>query len=224
MSKITPALTHLKEREFRTFFRKSASLAGQGLDLLRAREEDWRIAGISINKKLHSKHRELGAYATESTDYCWLDQIFKAYPLKDGDVFVDVGCGEGRVLTYLYLRGFRGRMTGIELDKDVAATAAERTKKCANIQIRQANVLNCADVIGSATAIYLFNPFDEEMVERFVQMVETHCRQNVTVYYSNDLYRRVLDKRENWHILRRNVLYSRVYNARFYTVYKYRPQ
>ena len=171
-----------------------------------------------------TRYQDTGAYATESTNYEWLDKIFKAYPLKQDDVFVDVGCGEGRVLTYLYLRKFRGKMSGIELDEQVAATATHRTKKCANIHIYHGNVLEYAEVFRDATAVYLFNPFDETVLLRFVEMLEQYIDHPLIMYYSNDRHKKVLDKRNNWFILRRDVLKCVDLPTRAYTVYRYRPQ
>ena len=197
---------------------------GKILYRIRARYEDWRLGRVSVDKKKESKFEEVGANAMESTNYQWLDQMFKAYPVDKNGSFVDVGCGEGRVLTYLYLRGFRGTMTGIELDEDNAKIATQRTKTCKNIQILQKNVLDCPDTIGQATAVYLFNPFNELVMERFIELMEKVCKQPVVVYYCCDKYRQLLDKRKGWTILRRNLLYSPGRPARPYTIYGYMPE
>ena len=190
---------------------------------IRARIEDWRIGGISLEQGMSSRFPEMGAHATESTNYIWLDRMFKAVPLEEDDVFLDIGCGEGRVLTYLYLRGFRGPMTGIELDEDNAKIAAQRTRTCKNIEILCKNVLECADTIGQATAVYLFNPFTEPVMEQFIGLMEKVCKQPVVVYYCCDKYRQLLDKRKGWTILWRNLLHSPGRPARPYTIYGYMP-
>lgn len=224
MGKVRKAWKLLLSGDFATLWKKTVHIIKKMLYRMRARIEDWRIGRISLHKIIPTKYAGLGAYSTESTDYCWLDQIFKSFPLQADDVFVDVGCGEGRVLTYLYLRGFRGPATGVELDPDIAQTAVNRTRGCANIQIHCGNILEAQDIIKNATAIYMFNPFDETMVSRFADMIEEICDHPVTLYYCNDFHRKRLDKREKWYILRRNVLYSPVLPKRFYTVYRFRPE
>lgn len=224
MSKIKKAMALVKAGDWKTLLRKGLRFLEKPGYRIRARIEDWRIGGISIDKRKPSRYEELGAYATQSTDYCWLDQIFKSFPLRETDVFVDVGCGEGRVLTYLYLRGFRGAMTGIELDADVAETARRRTEKCANIQIHCGNVLECGELLKQATAVYLFNPFNESVLSQFVALIEETCDHPVKVYYCNDIHRQLLDKREDWYILRRNLVHSPVTHNRYYTVYGYKPE
>lgn len=190
---------------------------------IRARYEDWRLGRVSVDRKKPSKYENLGVNDMESTNYDWLDQMFKAYPADKNGCFVDVGCGEGRVLTYLYLRGFRGAMTGIELDEDNAKIATQRTRTCKNIEILSKNVLECADTIRQATAVYLFNPFTEPVMEQFIGLMERVCKQPVVVYYCCDKYRHLLDKRKGWTILRRNLLHSPGRPARPYTIYGYMP-
>lgn len=71
----------LKSGDLRRIFRGAAKVIGRGFYLIRARIEDWRIGRISINKRKPTKYAEQGAKATESTNYDWLDQMFKAYPV-----------------------------------------------------------------------------------------------------------------------------------------------
>ena len=191
---------------------------------VRARYEDWRLGGISLEGIKPSKYTEKGAKATESTNYEWLDQIFKVFPYPQKTAFVDVGCGEGRVLTYLYLRGCKVPMIGIELDPEVAEVAKRRTRDCPNIHIHCGNILDCGEIIKDAGEFYLFNPFTEDVMARFVEMIEENCNHPVVVFYCNDIYRNLLDKRQNWTIIWRNMLKSRNGLSRSGTIYGYMPE
>ena len=73
---------------------------GKGLYRIRARYEDWRLGRVSVDRKKPSKYEKLGVNDMESTNYDWLDQMFKAYPVDKNGCFVDVGCGEGRAAVY----------------------------------------------------------------------------------------------------------------------------
>lgn len=223
MSYLKKAWNYIKAGDLKSLFRKIITVLDNNFYFTRVWIEDRILGGISINKTKPSKYSECGAYATQSTNYCWLDKIFGDFPLPKDSVFVDVGCGEGRVLTYLYMRGFRGKMIGIELDPDVAETARLRTQKCSNIQIYNRNVLDAREIIQEATAFYLFNPFNEEILKDFIQLIEESCNHPVYLYYSNDLYRRVLDKRNHWFILRRNAVKGPTSGDRRYTLYFYHP-
>lgn len=224
MHYIKKAFALLKNGQFKSLLKKIKGVLHQWAYLLRVQWEDRKLGGISVDTRIPSRFSDTGAYATQSTNYIWLDKMFQSKPLKKDAVFVDVGCGEGRVLTYLYNKGFRGKMTGIELDPDVAETARRRTARCPNITILNINALESAAVLEDATAIYLFNPFNEQVLTAFVELLERTCKHSVVVYYSNDLYRRVLDKRNNWYILRRDILRAPAYPTRYYTIYGYKPE
>lgn len=223
LNKIKKMLALLRKGKFGQVFQKIWVYAQRMPNQIRARIEDWRVGRMSLSRRIPSRYTEIGAYGTMSSDYPYMDEVFRVRPLDKDAVFVDVGCGEGRVLTYLYLRGFRGKLTGIELDPDVAQTAEKRTAACSNIHILCANALQTQDVIREATALYLNNPFNEEVLSAFIGMVEEVCHQPVTVYYCWDIHRRFLDKRENWTILRRSTVRRPGKPDLFYSIYRYDP-
>lgn len=72
--------------------------------------EDWRYGGKCTNRTIATKYYDQGAHALQNSDYRCIEQLFEAVPLRPDDVFVDVGSGEGRVLTYHDRHGFRGRL------------------------------------------------------------------------------------------------------------------
>lgn len=222
-NKIKKMLSLLGSGQFGQLFRKIRGVFQRLPYQIRARIEDWRLGRIALSRRIPSRYAETGAYGTMSSDYRCMDEVFRVQPLTENDVFIDVGCGEGRVLTYLYLRGFRGRMTGIELDPEVAKTARMRTASCANISILCANALQTQDVVRDATVLYLYNPFNEAVLRSFIEMVEAECSHPVTLYYCWDIHRRFLDKRENWTILRRSTVRRSGGSDVFYTIYRYDP-
>ena len=137
---------------------------------------------------------------------------------------MDVGCGEGRVLTYLYLRGIKNRLIGVEIDPLIAETAKKRTMNCHNIEIICSNVIDQPEVLSEVTAFYLFNPFGDAIIPKFLEMIEKHSKHTVTVYYVFDvLGKRHLDKRENWRILRRDVIYRPGMRPAPCSIYQYNP-
>ena len=190
---------------------------------IRAMFEDLRLGGVSLERTIPSQFAECGSKPTQSTDYRILDNVFKAYPLKSEDYFVDVGCGEGRVLSYLYLRGFRNKIVGVEIDPDVAQTAKSRTMKCKNIEVFCANVLDNPDLIKSATAIFIFNPFNEQILVPFIKMIETHCDHNVMLYYLCDIHRKCWNLRAKWEILCRDHVIIPGNSPFYYSIYMYSP-
>lgn len=72
--------------------------------------EDRQYGGKYTNRTIASKHPDQGAHALQNSDYRCIEQLLEAVPLRPDDVFVDVGCGEGRVFTYHARHGFYGRL------------------------------------------------------------------------------------------------------------------
>lgn len=222
-SKIKKARDLIKNGEIKTLFKKIGIFFRSRLYRLRAWFEDCRYGGRSINKPIPSKYKEIGAHPSQSTDYRCLDKIFKSCPLGKDEILADIGCGEGRVLTYLYSRGHRGKLIGIELDEDVAATAKARTKKCKNIEVHCANVLEASEILSKVSAVYLFNPFNRTVMTEFVSVIEKSCKSRVDLYYCNDVYRDVIDGRENWSVLCRDVIRRPGVKPASFTAYRYMP-
>lgn len=193
---------------------------------IRARAEDRKIGGTTLERTLPSKYSDLGANPTQSTDYRLLDEAFETYPIKKDDVIVDIGCGEGRILSYLYLRGYKNtKMIGVELDKEVTEIAKKRLAKCNNIEVLCANALDCSDILSNATVIIMSNPFGADVVKQFVDVLERCCNHDVKIYYFYDYNsRHILDRREYWNIMRRGVIKRPEMLTCVYTIYKYTPE
>ena len=198
MRRVKRLLEMIRQGEFRQIWEKGTVFLAKRIYSFNAVRRDKRYGGISVNKKIPSKYRAQGAYTTQSSDYRCLRRVFHAVPLRPDDVFVDVGCGEGRVLTYLYSKGFRGKAIGIELDEDVAKTASQRTASCRNVTICCGNVLEQEELFRDASAVYLFNPFSRSIFQAFVGMLESVCTKPVRLYYLNCLYVDELSKSGRW--------------------------
>ena len=133
-----------------------------------------------------------------------------------------MGCGEGRVLTYLCEQGFQGKVIGIELDDEVAKTAARRTASCQNVTICCGNVLEQGELFRDATAVYLFNPFSRGVFQAFAELLETACTKPVHLYYLNCLYVDELDK-ERWSLISAGTIYRPGIQPMPFTVHEWTP-
>ena len=101
MSRMRKLRKLIRQGDFRRIWKTGTIYLSNRAYTFFAVQRDKRYGGISVNQKKASKYSELGACATQSSDYRCLRQVFRAVPLSRNDVFIDVGCGEGRVLTYL---------------------------------------------------------------------------------------------------------------------------
>ena len=222
MSRMKKLMTLVRKGEFRQIWKKGTAILSQRVYTFFAVRRDKRFGGISVNRRIPSKHPDQGAYATQSSDYRCLKRMFREVPIKPDDIFIDVGCGEGRVLTYLYAKGFRGKAIGIELDADAAETARRRTASCPNVTICCGNVLEHGELFRDATAVYLFNPFDETVFRAFAGLLETVCTKPVRIYYLNCLYVNELDGSERWTCLSRGEVRRRGCKALPFSVHTLR--
>lgn len=189
----------------------------------RALAEDMRIGGIGLGSVIPSRFPETGATQTQSTDYRLLDAMFEAVRLRDKDVLLDVGCGEGRVLSYLYLRGFRGHIIGIELDPEIAQISRGRLDGLENIEVITGNVFDRPDLIVRATALFAFNPFYGNTTLDFIELIERVKTEPVRFYYCGDYYHAFFDERQGWTRLASDEVHRVGAEPLSYSIYEYVP-
>ena len=180
---------------------------------------DVLIGGKSLTGIIPSKYKNLNAFATQSTDYRLLRPIFKSYVLKPSDVFVDVGCGKGRVLSYLLLKKFSGKIIGVELDPGFADFAQKRLNNYKNVTIICGNILNIMPK--EATVFYLFNPFNEIVFRNFIDEIENNINHKVTIIYCADLFKDYLVNRKGWIIRESKTINRRFGNPMQYSIIEY---
>ena len=167
--------------------------------LRRAREDrlDRKIGGVTLAEVRESRFQDLGAYPTMSADYGAVEMMFKKFPLSEKDVFVDVGCGFGRVISWLLLKKSPcKRYYGVELDPDGAAITEKRFTDYPQVSILTGNVL---DVLPSdGTVFWLYNPFDVCVLDAFLSKLETGRETPAWVMYYCDYRAFALEGRRNW--------------------------
>ena len=111
------------------------------------------------------------------------------FPLR---AFLDVGCGAGRPLAYFSSLGFE-RMTGIEINPDVAAQARRNVarikpawNRAGGIDVLSADVLT-ADLDFTGAVIYLANPFGRATMQAFAArlkaQLQAHPGREILLYY-----------------------------------------
>ena len=223
MSRIRKLTELMRQGDFRQIWEKGTAFLSNRAYTLFAVQRDKRYGGISVNQMKVSRYSELGAYDSQSSDYRCLRQVFRAVPLRSDDVFIDVGCGEGRVLTYLCEQGFQGKVIGIELDEEIAETAARRTASCKNVTICCGNVLDKSELFRDATAVYLFHPFSRRIFQAFVAMLESNCAKPVRLYYLNWLYVDELENRDRWNLISDGTIYRPGIRPMPFTVHELTP-
>ena len=165
---------------------------------------DDKIAGSSLKGLVCNQ--DDGIYPVQSLSYRILRCLAKVIEIDQDDVFVDVGCGWGRLIGYLRKKRLGGKETfGIEINQDAADFTKQVFKNDPHVHIYCANAVEC--YIPSATVLILFNPFSETILEEFLDMIEEHYRHRVRLYYLHAVHESVFNKRKDrWKLLERKLI------------------
>lgn len=128
-------------------------------------------------------HREELGYDEDHTWYepsGWLMLPIALSGMRIGphDVFVDIGCGKGRVVAQAATRYPFARVIGVELSpalcaaarQNAAALRSRRGRPPAEVVIEQADVL-AWDMPDDVTLAYMFNPFRGEVFRSAVERI-----------------------------------------------------
>lgn len=124
-----------------------------------------KLCRTDLNESIYNS----GRHTMVHTDYHVLRDIFARVPIAPGDVLVDVGCGEGRVINFWLSRRLKTPIIGIEAVEAVADDARKRYSKYPNVSIVSGDVL--ANLPRNGTLFYLYNPFGDEVVAAFERAV-----------------------------------------------------
>lgn len=126
---------------------------------------DLRHGGF-LGGTVKTRYEHLGAHDVGNVEYEDLPPLFEPAMIGPEDVIVDVGAGKGRSINWLLDRYPANRIVGIELDPEICAKTASRLRKNGNVTIV------CGDATEhlprDGTVFYLFNPFDESVMRRFI--------------------------------------------------------
>jgi len=151
---------------------------------------------------IKTRHAHLGAKDTQSSFYYVMSPVFLYYPLRDSDVFVDVGCGKGRTINWLLVHGYRNRMIGIEIDEEIAGRTKKKFAKYKNVEIIGGNALD--NIPADGTVFYLYNSVNAEMMIRFKDLLRDMFgnRRKVTIIYVNYAHLDVFVDDPAWRVRR----------------------
>ena len=190
--------------------------------------KDKKICGCSLVKYVPSLYREtMGATGSEATCYWALDKIIGDSIFDENDSFIDVGCGKGRVLAYMQSKGYPCRLTGIELNKDVAEYAQKWAERYDNITILNGNAFELD--YNEYTVLFMGRPFETKTFYKFIDQLEEKLTHKILLFYWWDTQSGAyLENRKGWSQIRRDwILKSHglyMYHCpQRYTLWEYLP-
>jgi SAM-dependent methyltransferase len=151
------------------------------------------------------------------TGYTALSAMLRAIPMRRDDVFVDFGCGKGRVLFEVASRRLR-KVVGIELDKTLVDIACAnlvkfRKRKLCNTPVEILHLDATTFDPKEGTIFYMFNPFEYKTAQHVLNNIRTsliaHPRE-IRILYNNPKHRVVLDM-QDWLVAEGEIDNSRVH-------------
>jgi SAM-dependent methyltransferase len=147
-----------------------------------------------------SADKSNGINDTANSNYSALRYMFsKIYIIKPNDIIVDVGCGKGRVISYLLFKGIRNRIIGAEYNEQIANETRDHTRRFKNVEIRSGDIFS--DFPYQANIFYLYNPFDEELIRKFkAYILDISSDSIVSILYYNPSYIDVFHGDDNFSV------------------------
>jgi SAM-dependent methyltransferase len=135
--------------------------------------------------------------------YTLLESVLEQTAPSGNKHFVDIGCGKGRALCVAAHYGFN-TLTGVDLSPDFCRDAT------ANLLLTQQKFPSIHFTIAAqdaaawpipkdADCIFLFNPFDEKLMEKVVRNIDlslTAYPRNLQVIYANPLYKKLFTDKQ----------------------------
>lgn len=153
--------------------------------------------------------------------YGLLEQLFREHHIKSCKHLLDIGCGKGRIMAVAAQHHFK-KISGIEISKSFCLDAEENM---AGIQktypTLQYSIINndafYYDIPPGVDCIFLFNPFDEIILEGVMNNIEESVRKkprDLVIAYLNPVHDEVIREMgfsRVFHILRLTYLEASVY-------------
>lgn len=135
------------------------------LRLLRNLIFDFKYGGF-LGGVVRTRFSIQGANDTANSDYEVLPFLFQDN-IESDDIFVDVGCGKGRVLNWWLDSYVAHSIYGIELDPDIASSTAARLRGYDQVKILCGSA---AEILPDGKLlIYIFNPFNCSVMDCFMK-------------------------------------------------------
>ena len=192
---------------------------------------DIRICGQGLVKYVPSVYRDdangVGMTGSQSTSYVILERIFSHVSMTKQDVFLDVGCGKGRVLAFLLKKHAPCKISGIEINEVSGQVALDWSQKYEHVNV----------ILGDAfqldytpyTVLFLGRPFLPKTFEQFIEKIERSVTHPITlIYWVDQQSGYLLRDRPGWEMRFREKL-KRICGLKIakvpqsYSIWRYNP-
>lgn len=118
--------------------------------------------------------------------------------INSEDIFVDLGCGKGRVLWFVARRSKLRRIVGIEIVPELAQIARQNMAKCRLVTPVTVVEGDASETdLGEGTVYFLYNPFGEKTLRRVLQNIRNSLRthpRSIRILYYDPAQAQILDE------------------------------
>lgn len=148
-----------------------------------------KMKGVDFVSDVESRHEDHVEYvASTPLIYPVLDLYFNQQKINEKDAIMDVGCGKGRMLTFFSKYPF-GKIGGVEYEEDILDICRQNLLKLKiyRIDMHQGDA-SIFDDYDEYNYFYLFNPFHEHIMEKFVENLKKSrdkSNRDIRVLYFN---------------------------------------
>ncbi|MDO9000569.1 MAG: class I SAM-dependent methyltransferase [Bacteroidota bacterium] len=164
------------------------------IELIRAESINEKKYGITTSSIKKSNSTEFFHY--QGAGYLILFRVLEQIAAQTKQFeFVDIGCGKGRPVFVAESIGYK-TLTGIDLDGELISVAKENLKNYllktqdSKIQFLQVNALEYS-YKNMPTVYFLFNPFNEEVLEKVLRKIISSTNSETWFVYMNPKYSQV---------------------------------
>lgn len=192
---------------------------------------DMQICGQSLSESIPSVFRDdkngIGFTSSQSTYYSILKKIFRNVEIKESDVFLDVGCGKGRVLAYCIMEKYPCSINGVEINEVPGKIAEEWSRKYDNVHVTIGDAFELD--YDQYTVLFLGRPFLPKTFEQFLSAFESQMTHPVTfIYWVDQQSGHLLNNREGWTMMKREIV-RKIFGVKLpsgpqgYSIWEYIP-
>jgi predicted RNA methylase len=155
-----------------------------------------RRLGISSRGTVDIENPDSVYYAT--MDYSAISKVLQRLELQPFDVFVDIGCGKGRVLCCVALAHLR-KAIGIDVSPELSAIARKNAQRLRGRHTPIAIYTGMAQDFdySEGTVFFLFNPFGARTLDACLAKIHSDvANRPVRIAYATPTHNAVFDKHD----------------------------
>ncbi len=187
---------------------------------------DLLICGHFLQKSVDRKIKTTDYTSSQSCRYFIIESIFKNLSLYSDGNFLEVGCGQGRVLAFLKHKKTKWHLSGIE-SNPLALKICHQWADNTEITILEKDVFT--HNISDYNIFFVGHPFDDNNLSLFIKKIENEVVEKVIVVLVLDIkLGNYISQRKGWSILQRETIHT-YHNLPIlpqknrYTIYYYSP-